>query len=218
MNIQHTMPAPDAVPPCTIETLQIFLEMRRRTFKGFAEIEEHKGLITPRANFNTPHGQEVLRMLMFRVIEECVESMNSKSRPHILEEAIDAYNYLWSILVVDEGRLGNDLQVATMLYETFVDPAAATSLTWAESHIPFLSHADVGCVAAWLAGDVGDLMRNRAWMNNAQDVYFTGNRVLALAICRVSFCLYRLFSDWQEFAAYYIAKDAVLQFRLRTNY
>jgi hypothetical protein len=197
--------------------MQLFLDMRARSYRGFASIEKNKGLLQPEVSLNTPHGQEMLRMLMFRTIEECVESINSRDRDHELEEVIDAYNYLWAMLIIDPVRF-KPLELATMLHKTFIDPSSTTNMTWSGHPGGALDTRDVGEIAEWLAGDVGEVLRNRAWMQNAQDNYFAGIDVLRIAICRVTYRLYRVFPSWTSFAAMYIAKDAVLQFRLRSNY
>ncbi len=218
MNVNQFMPGPDATPPCTPETFMLFLEMRQAAYRGFASIEQDKGLLQPTASLNTPKGQEMIRMLMFRTIEECVESLMSEDPEHRLEELADAYNYLWSILILDPDRL-NIAETGIMLHKAFTDPVAATNLTWQPGQVgKSLETHDIGEIATWLAGDVGDVLRNRAWMQNPQDMYFAGLQVLRLSICRVSYRMYQAFPTWADFARMYIAKDAVLQFRLRSKY
>jgi len=200
----------------TPQVLHHMLCVRQIRFRGFANVENGRGFIKPEASINTSSGQEMLRLLMFRVIEECSESYMADDPAHIKEEAIDAINYLWAIPILDESRWPLT-ELADKLYRVFLSPVQATRLTWPPV-TPGLTLYDLANVSLWLGGDVGDLLRNRAWMQNAQDVFFAGQTRLDLSIARVTISLYRLFSGWDEFARFYYAKDAVLDFRLRSHY
>jgi hypothetical protein len=69
-----------------------------------------------------------------------------------------------------------------------------------------------------ILGRVGDLLRNRAWMVHPQDIHFTGREALDKAIIYVSMIIFESFKNFEEFWRYYVAKDNVLQFRLRSKY
>lgn len=216
MNIQQCWPTWTEHRELSVEHLLTMLQMRQQRFRGFASVEEGRGFMRPKASVNTSAGQEMLRLLMFRVIEECAESYMADDMDHVKEEAIDAINYLWAIPILDEDRWPLP-ELAKMMHLTFAMPTVATRLTWPPV-TPRLTLDDLANVSLWLAGDVGDLLRNRAWMQNAQDVYFAGQTRLDLSIARVTYTLFRLFSGWDEFERFYHAKDVVLSFRLRSRY
>lgn len=70
-----------------------------------------------------------------------------------------------------------------------------------------------------IADKLGDLLRNRSWMNNSQDAYFTGKPKLIELLCELTQLVYQhSFRNFDEFAKYFVAKDRVLQFRLRSKY
>lgn len=221
MNIHSFIPTLRGNTPLIpdLDAMMKMLEMRRITYSGFAMLEADKGFLTPTISLHTTKGQEALRLLMFRVIEEVIESVMADERAHALEEAIDAINYLWSMLIVDP-KIFQERSTASFLALVFTDPIEVMrdSSPGLFSHIHSLTNDHVSHIVQWLAGDVGDLLRNRAWMNNSQSIYFEGSNVLLLSIVRVTRVLYNLFESWDEFAEYYYAKDMVLQFRLRTNY
>lgn len=213
-------------PPLTLAAVRELIVRRRDTYTGFAEIETSRGVLQPSVSLNTSRGQEMLRVLFFRVIEEAVESYMADDPMHVKEEAIDAINYLWSTLIIDPARFSID-SAAQIIYDVFARGVEVTHVTslqpfgaggYSVYHNYTLDHEDLGQIAIWVAGDVGDLMRNRAWMTNSQDIYFQGTEQLKIAVQRVTARLSEVFSNWDEFYRYYVAKDEVLKFRLRTHY
>ena len=232
MNITETWPQQAEPFPLEAATISDFIIRRIDTYRGFASIEQGKGLLSPTVRLQTSHGQEMLRVLMFRVIEEVAESIDATDPNHVKEEAIDAINYLWSMLIIDDSR-SNPSTVVTDLLNTFITPSSVCQMTFnveVEDHfVPTYPHSnhgyarrlnptDLGQISIWLAGDVGNVLRNRAWMQNAQDVYFAGYKTLLLSIYRVTALLMMPFESFDEFARFYIAKDEVLKFRLRSRY
>ena len=65
---------------------------------------------------------------------------------------------------------------------------------------------------------IGDALRNRSWMHNVQDPFFTGEPLDELLLSWFPKALGRVFVSVHEFVSYYIAKDSVLQYRLQTLY
>jgi hypothetical protein len=196
----------DEPPHNTVEVWTNLIFMRRDTFTGFAEREAKKGFLRIGIPFNTTQGQEVVRIISFRVLEELAESYDSKNPDHSYEELIDAFNYLLSIFLLGKTI---DPKLAQMLQEVSEESFSGTT----SMHIT-LRHLGEACVI--LGVQVGDLLRNRAWMENAQSTYFDGDLT---GILRPLFAMiFRLFPSFGSFWSYYVAKDSVLQFRLRSNY
>src|SRR5688500_14386714 len=61
-------------------------------------------------------------------------------------------------------------------------------------------------------------LRNRSWQNQAQDSYYGGYLMLQPFIREVVAMVCSNFEDLAEFVSFFVRKDMVLQFRLRTNY
>ena len=201
---------PDQAEPFT-PTREIwgqFLDLRTATYRGFAELEQTKGLLKPMCSLNTSEGQEMARILFYRTLEEMAESYLADDPDHIREEAVDAMNYLLSIHVLDPISIPREKVIDYML------SATASGDPWSCS----LSRIVIGEAAVELGGQVGDFFRNRSWMVNAQDTYFSGQGVLLRAMLTVARPLIHTCKDFDEFARMYLAKDSVLQFRLRSNY
>lgn len=178
------------------------MDLRRETFMGFCKLEQQKGFLAAPTSLATPRGQEMARILMFRTIEEYTEALESVERAHVLEELIDSLNYLWSINVLDP----------QFSYVPFIED---WDFHYNLQNVP--TEKNLGRLARVLS-QATDKFRNRAWMNNAQDVYFNGQNELASAIELSTTLICENFQSWKEFWSYYVAKNNVLQFRLRTNY
>ena len=210
MNITHFWPSVDTAPELNTNTILDLLERRRRTFTGFAEIEKNQGFIQPTISLSTARGQDTERLLAFRVIEEAQESISAISTEHRSEEAIDAINYLVSLLLLDANVTPPDEAVNCVfkgITEYFSFP-----------HSRKLELIDLGSLSQWLAGDLAEVLRNRTWMHNAQDIYFSHANVIYEVIQQCLYILLAPFPDWDTFWKYYVAKDLVLQFRLDTGY
>lgn len=175
------------------------LVRREATFLGFCEREARKGLVSLPVSLNTPRGQDIVRLYAFRALEEYNEALEAHDHDHVLEELIDSFNY-WISLYFLEGK---DWPIARdwPVYFGNIRP----NLT------------DLGSMTARITSTM-DLFRNRSWMENSQDIYFGGYGQLTQAIGYAVNLIASCFPDWNTFWSFFIAKDNVLQFRLRTNY
>ena len=180
------------------------MNLRFETFKGFATIEAEKGFVRPIVNLSSTHGQETLRLLAFRVIEELGEAHLSQDPDHYYEELIDALNYLLSLTLL-EGKIQPEL--LTQL-------EASTKAIG--KHTGRMNFATVGYCSVELGGKMGDFLRNRPWMNQAQSTYFDGDLVKLIKTTLDT--ILSLFPDSATFYRYFVAKDSVLQFRLKSRY
>ena len=183
--------------------------MREATAKGFLGQEVAKGLMPKEAalgtlDFNDAKAQDIIRLFLFRVIEEFVESLQAKSIEHRLEELIDTLFFLLEIPILDTWRAIPQEKLALEL-STHNTPGYNTI----EQPLAIISYA---------AGMFADKLRNRSWMVNVQDVYVAGSREMLSMINSIFFIITGFFNDWEEFWRYYVAKDRVLQFRLRSGY
>lgn len=203
------------VIPSSIDTWKNLVDLRAATFQGFAEIEQHNGFIKPTVTFHSARGQDTIRLMGYRVIEELTESARAgDSIEHRLEELIDAFNYLISIPLLDPVTVKRDQLVLELSDEVdhneLIDRWG--NLDW------FLTDGGYGWIVQELTWVLGDTLRNRAWMNHAQDLYFSSGRPLLNVIGNIGGTIISCFENWEQFYRYYLAKDQVLQFRLRTKY
>lgn len=194
--------------PRTMETALKMVEARRKTFLGFAAREQERGLIEPSVSFSTSQGQEMLRIMLFRVLEEVSESFEAIDKQHRQEEAIDALNYLMSALMLDPGFI-QDQYMANLLIQA-AEKSPMNSFVWSTGVLGEVTYA--------IAGRLGDTLRNRAWMEHTQQLYFEGFNAVVEVFIEVAAWLLNTFESWDEFYRMYMAKDAVLQFRLETKY
>lgn len=208
MNIRDYWPL-TAPSVSDVALWQRMIAMRRETFMGFLTIEQTNGFVKAKVSLATSHGQEMVRIISFRVLEELAEAIQSENDDHYYEELIDAFNYLLSLFLLGEIQ----------------HPALAQQLTelcydvWSRSNhytIERLTEAHIGKAAIILGARLGDLLRNRAWMQNAQNTYFDAN--LFQVLYWLFFLILNRFKSFEQFYCYYIAKDSVLQFRLRSQY
>jgi len=217
MNIrdQAMWPVED-VPEQTAEAWTDLLNRRRSTFLGFCELERRKGFLSPPTSLAMPAGQEMARLLMFRCIEEFVESIDSESEDHKLEELIDSLNYAMGLLLLDPESTPVPLYLSDLRHVIWYgsdDSVDEYDDEWSDPpSVEHLAHLTYNLVL------VTDQFRNRAWMENAQDVYFAGRDALVRAVIGTIHRLLEYFPDWETFWRFFVAKDNVLQFRLRTGY
>lgn len=187
-----------------------FMIRRNHTFSGFCEIERFNGgVIYPGIVLSSVKGQEALRMLFFRTLEEYSESLESTESEHILEELIDSMNYLLSIPFLDY-QLMSENQVAYWMDRLCHDLGTFTG------ERP--TFENLGRMTYIFGMRVGDILRNRAWTQNAQDIVFSGATILEEALLDAARLIMRPFHDFPEFAWFLLAKDEVLKFRLRSRY
>lgn len=188
------------------ELWSTLIEFRRQTWTGFASIEAERGFVKPKVSPATSQGQEIIRILCFRVLEELAEAFTSEDRDHYMEELIDAFNYLLSIFLLS-GKQSPDLP--EYLYS--VSAGALGSRRGKK-----IQQTDLGYVTVILGAELGDLLRNRAWMNNSQNTYFDGDLFKILE--PIFILIWSFFDDYVSFWQYFVAKDSVLQFRLKSKY
>lgn len=186
---------------------------RDKRFKEFAGIEENNGFVRPSVSFSTSQGQEMLRIMLFRVLEEVVESSESEAQLHIQEELIDALNYFMSAVMLDDLFFTVN-KMAELTYGTILNHR-----TWREpGDIEPPGYYSISKIAELVAGRMAETFRNRAWMHQTQQSFFHGYR--NAAECYVDFLSFVLdyFTGWEEFHRLFVAKDMVLQFRLESKY
>lgn len=203
----------DTLNPSYEQCLDL-LDLRIETFRGFAEIEEGRGFVQPKASFSTSKGQEMLRILLFRVIEEASESYDSVDLTHAKEEAIDAVNYLMSALLLDTAFFSREVLAADLLH-------VAEAVFGSRGHVRVsttIGQMSLGSLSYHIAGTLADTFRNRAWMEQSQAPYFEGAITAREVFRKVLVILLQVFESWEEFYKFFTAKDMVLQFRLSTKY
>ncbi len=210
MNIHDFWPEPDELPEPTAQGITQLLELRKVTFHGFLQREARRGLLNAQSlSLSSPRGQDAFRLLLFRCLEELMEAQHSVSISHVKEEVIDAVNYFLSLALLDR---------------EFHLQALAEELAACVSQCAFCHSGDVqppAEAAAQLiqnASAVLETLRNRAWQSHAQSAHFDGFELLSTYMCSGLLLLLQYFTGWGEFVSYYIAKDRVLQFRLRSDY
>jgi hypothetical protein len=206
--VEHILSEDSTLAESNLDSWSYLWSLRKKTWTGFAEIEAKKGIVAPKISLSTSHGQEVTRVLLFRILEEASEALLAEERPHLLEELIDAVNYLMSMFLIDDERPEDDWQL-NVLFDT-----AVQQVDWDSE----LSIEDLGEITIMLGGVLSDKLRNRAWMNHSQDFYFSGRKLFQTILTETFARLLSPFKNFEEFMKYFIAKDMVLQFRLRSNY
>lgn len=180
------------------------VQHRLETFQGFARIEESRGFIKVKVNLSTAYGQETLRLLAFRVLEELGEAHLSTEKDHYYEELIDAFNYLLSMTFI-EGKVDPKL----------IDQLVASTPVIGK-HPSQMNFSMIGYITVELGGRLGDYLRNRPWMNNVQNTFFDGDLVSLIKTSLEQ--ILSLFPSQKIFYQYFMGKDNVLQFRLRSKY
>lgn len=213
MNITHLWP--EEVPGFSREALAELMRLRQETFRGFAEIEAEKGFVKPTVSISTTRGQDTIRLMAFRVIEEVAESIAAIEEAHCKEEAIDALNYLLSLFLLDKTSLKPE-RTLDMLEQCF-NYWLFSYLAGGGEPKPLVAE-DFQLFGTMLCGQVAEGLRNRSWMHNAQDTYFSQQKNFYSAMSTCVMRLLSVFESWDEFYCYYVGKDRVLQFRLKTNY
>lgn len=220
MNVDTFLPD-ITVLPLTLETFYDMIRRRHATFCSFAEIEERRGFVRPAVSFSTSQGQEMLRIMLFRVLEEIIESHTAHTTNHIQEELIDALNYFLSALMIDHEMFDHDT-VALMFYEITLQYFDRRTNHSDDDYDLFTcmppNQVDIYKLTKGICGDLAETFRNRAWMNQTQQTYFHGYDQVRLIFKLFMNTILPSFYDWQNFYTMYIAKDEVLQFRLSSKY
>lgn len=186
------------------------LERRRNTFLGYCETEKGRGGIDPDIPLNMPKGQEQVRVLFARCLEEILEALDSREIDHYKEELIDALNFGTSMLFFFPKWRENEnlVELAEIL-----------------DQIPHMVSFSVNMPPSTLFMGVAkgysrllEKLRNRAWQKRTQQPYFTGETDMLAAIQNLWMIVAGEFDSWEEFCSFFLAKDEVLKFRLRTKY
>lgn len=199
------------IKPLTKQTLFKMFTDRRVVYQGFAALEAHRGFLEKQASLSTSRGQEQFKLLLFRVLEEVAESIEAEEPVHKKEEIIDAFNYLLSAYQLDP-TVVTDVELVNWFFEETVKKHLG------EDKVYPLRMYDLGLLSYHLTGMMGDVLRNRPWMNNAQHTQFEGKELLHQIFQVVVSAFLGSFKNWDEFYLYYEAKNLVLKFRLDTNY
>ncbi len=206
MNIRDFWPTqkelfyPDAI------TWGNILDRREKTFLGFLEVEKEKGFLKP-SSIHLPQTQDMVRILLFRTLEEFSEAIMAEDMKHHKEEIIDALNFLYSIYFLDTSYLERESVMGMLL-----DFSREKFFMWDKLDIMDLGNLTYYC------GQFGDYLRNRSWMNQPQDLYFNGSAELLMLFRKITVIAFSAFESFDDFYRYYVAKDEVLQFRIRSKY
>ena len=203
INIDDFMEGLGPTPELSLASCQQLVDSRMATFQAFAVIEADKGFVSYPWDLRTPKGQDISRLLFWRCVEEYAEAISATSTEHVLEELIDSFNYISAALwAVDPNIAAEGLLAVLNSIKNFRQDPTGHRL---------------GEIAYRLS-NATELFRNRAWMHNAQSTYFDGMHIYCNAIFAVMIQIIEGFKDWDEFWRYFMAKDAVLQFRLHSHY
>jgi len=195
--------------------LGVLFTRRSLTFRDFCQLESRHGLLTVDTPLTSSKGQDSYRLLVYRFEEELYESLAAFEKAHVLEEAIDAINYLWAIPLIEAPfSFGEVTKFQGMVMNTLIN-----NLSFLEdgSGPRDLNTGHILKIMDLLFLEMSPLLRNRAWMNNTQQTDFAYRR-LAVTIGEISWIILGVFRNWPEFWEYFIAKDEVLQFRLKSGY
>lgn len=188
----------------TYPNLERMFQWRRETYQGFAELESTRGFLKPQVSLATSYGQEMLRSLLMRFFEELTEALEATDPDHILEELIDAVNYLWSMLILDPDNPPSPKFIAAIYSDPWV------------YHEP-LTEFELGRMLQ-VAGTFLAKLRNRSWQNHSQSLYFDGGQALEDFVTYATLEIMGQFTCWDQFASFFWAKDQVLKFRLQSKY
>jgi len=193
----------------TLNVIQDLLERRCKVFRGFCELEATQGFLAYPTALSSSKGQDMVRILTTRVLEEILESQEASDPAHVLEELIDALNFLLAIACLDEET--PRLLLCTQMAKA-VDPYPLQRLE--------ATYSGSAALKAFLLNlnPMLETLRNRAWQRRTQSLYFEGWEPLINFIVAVWRAIVMEFDSWEQFCWFYVAKEAVLQFRLTTNY
>lgn len=230
MNVIDCWPKEDTLPLQLLSNShvawQMLFELRIQSYVGFAQLEEFQGFLRPQQSLSTTWGQEMVRILFARGIEEMLESRDSNDKFHFQEEMIDALNYLMAIPVLDPLYNNVALNLHAACENGFregIDWCKLSDDTWSWDTV-YKTYREAGTRAIYgildPANDMLEKLRNRAWQNSPQSTYFDGwpfvARFLRAVVCEISKTAF--WGDWKTFVEFFVAKDKVLQFRLRSKY
>lgn len=216
MNVQTYLPQYEGIDLSQYKAADL-LRIRSEIFLAFCNRECQNGGIDPTQPLSIPKGQEHVRVLFARTVEELLEARESIERDHFLEELIDAINFGTSIAFLNHGsgtmieQLAHELQTLLEMkhfpppptQEGPVDPA-------------FFDLQIIRILTGF--SPLLEKLRNRAWQNGAQHPYFMGGRQIQIAIRCLWAEVIACFDSPEDFIRMYLAKADVLRFRLVTKY
>lgn len=198
-------------------TARDLLQLRGDLFGAFCQRETHNGGIDPSHSLSIPKGQENVRVLFARTVEELLEARDSTERDHFLEELIDAINFGTAIVFLNHGsgvlldQLADELQGLLEMKHYPVPVPASGPID--------LRVFDIRIIRILQAfSPLLEKLRNRAWQNGAQHPYFLGSRQIQIAIRALWAEVMACFDSPEDFIRMYLAKADVLKFRLETKY
>lgn len=208
---------PKPFMPCVTNTKEL-VSRRHDKVSRFREIESRKGLLGNGTDLSldSPTGQDLFRLFLFRMLEELVESYEAVDPDHIKEEFIDALNYLFTAMFLDE-KYFSPAVVTRALDELIVEDMADGMFFTRFGKIPQLSTELLGHITI-LTMQIPEYFRNRSWMHNAQDYVFTGREQVITLLRELFMIGISLFATYDEFHRFFLAKDNVLDFRLKSKY
>ncbi|HPB63532.1 MAG TPA: hypothetical protein PLD15_06205 [Mesotoga sp.] len=184
--------------------LDDLIDFRESDFLGFCARESQNGGIDPTVPLYMPKGQENVRVLFARTVEEILESLDASDEIHRQEELIDAWNFALSMLFLNTGtpapRIKDYLIVAVEKYRRDGVPSKDV----VAGIKPFT--------------ELLDKLRNRSWQNNSQHPVFNGTPQLVRALAKFHLWVEGQFETPDDFTVMNVAKHKVLEFRLQTNY
>lgn len=190
--------------------VEALLRRRRDRFLSYCETEKHRGGLDPDLLLTSPQGQENIRILFARCIEEILEAINSEEVDHYKEELIDALNFGTSLLfLLPENRTDQAISHFSESLAHLPENVNHSESWWPERLL---------LIAAQSFNGLLETLRNRPWQNRTQQPYFTGAKELESSVTNLWFALAGQFEDWTEFCTFYLAKDEVLSFRIKTKY
>lgn len=187
-----------------------FIHRRRKTFLEFLRIESQNGGVIHPPHLRiimTRQGQETVRVLLSRVLEEYIEALEAADPLHLKEEVIDSYNYLLSVMFYTTEDAD---QMFSQLYKF---PELADQKNGGRYLLEKLPELMVAL------GDFLKLLRLRPWQLTVQEE--AGKRVEEGFIhffLKAQEILLAVFESQREFEKLFLAKDLVLQFRIESHY
>ena len=210
VNIQHFWPPDSAVPDYSRHAVGQLLQRRFKVSRGFYELERQQGHFPEEVDLATPDTQDYVRLLGFRFLEELSESRDSVDEAHRLEELIDAINYLLNMAQID-ARYVSEAELVNYIDQCIQrDVWGCFYLTNSDSN--FIE------IVTGITGKMADTLRNRSWMEQAQDIQWSGKFVFMEVFKNAFELIISEFPSWEIFWKYFVAKDDVLNFRLQSKY
>lgn len=208
MNVNQHFPSVEEIRSLKAADLLI---LRGHTFYGYCAIETQNGGIDPSISLSLPRGQDQVRLLFARTVEEVLEAYHADDLTHFLEELIDAINFATSLLFLVDFHREETHDQANQLLDRALTSARYGTLD--RIHIPEMLMQTARAMHPLL-----ESLRNRSWMNHSQHPYFQGHKDLLAAVYHVWINILPFFESQDHFKQFYVAKDRVLQFRLATKY